>query len=231
MLRNVCILGLALAVPLALMGQHSGVSNGEADAPGISLEQSYRPATTNSRIIWELSRGPDWDMKSRALEQIKDALAQGNRDMFPALEYLALEGTLNKSIRGEDGIAGNTYPGIRLRAATYLGDLGCAEAEKTLIKMLSNEPDPSVLTEVIKSLVKIDLNEKTISFITKRLRYFDFFEPNNHLALSSLTAYEKCVADDKVLGDSEVELILRMSEGPYASSIRSKARTLLHIAP
>jgi hypothetical protein len=148
--------------------------------------------------------------------------------IFVALETLALEGSLNKTM--EEGVVVNNYPDLRSKAAHYLGILGGTEAQAILRRMLDIEIEPMILTEVVASLGKISLNRngETVTLISKKITALGFVYPDNRLTLAALEVYEKFAAQDgwKLDPDTE-EVLTRVSYGRYHTTIRTRARQLL----
>jgi HEAT repeat protein len=207
------------------MGQTSSGNTKE-----MTVEESYLQESVELMIIREQSRADSREMKGIALDYIGEAIDNGStgEEVRSALEFLAMEGVLNKTL--ENGRLTNNYPDIRIRAATYLGDLGTEEAKNTLLKIVLAEPEPSVLTEAVKSLAKIGLNDNndtvnTISWIVTR---FDVLNPDNRLALSALEAYEKIAEKNGGLQDpAAIRTIVRIAEGPYIRPVQERARQTL----
>ena len=196
----------------------------------LSVEESYLQQSVELMIIREQSRAESRDMKLVALEYIKEAINRGNTgdDIRASLEYLGTEGTINQT--RENGRIVNNYPDVRMRAATYLGDLGTPEAKNTLIKMCLTDNEPMVLTEVVKSLGKIGINDndETIKNISWTVKKFDTLNPDNLLALAALDTYEKLAQSGGGIKDtSTVDLIIRIAEGPYIKPVQDRAKQLL----
>lgn len=196
----------------------------------LSVEESYLQQSVELMIIREQSRAESREMKLVALEYINDAINRGNTsdDIRASLEYLGIEGTINKT--RENGRLLNNYPDIRMRAATYLGDLGTPEAKTSLIKMCLADNEPMVLTEVVKSLGRIGLNdnEETASAISWIVTRYDVLNPDNLLALSALEAYEKLAAANGGIKDpSVIRTVMRIAEGPYIRIVQERARQTL----
>ncbi|MDR3168187.1 MAG: HEAT repeat domain-containing protein, partial [Treponema sp.] len=151
-MKRFVVVGMLLAVTVSVVvGQNSSRE--------MSVEESYLQDAVELMIIREQSRVDSRDMKMIALEYIGDAIERGNNgeEVRAALEYLALEGVMNKA--RENGRVVNNYPDVRTKAATYLGELGTPEAKNTLVKIISADPEPMVLTEAVKSLAKIGMEE------------------------------------------------------------------------
>jgi HEAT repeat protein len=169
-------------------------------------------------------------MKMVALEYIGEAIGNGNTsdDIRQALEYLALEGSVNQT--RESGRLMNNYPDVRTKAATYLGDLGTEEAKDTLIKVLLADTEPMVLTEAVKSLGRIGLNEEeqTVEAIAWVVTRFDVLNPDNLLALSALDAFERIAeANGGIKDPAAIRTIIRIAEGSYINPVQARAIELL----
>ena len=169
-------------------------------------------------------------MKIVALEYIGDAINRGNTsdEIRASLEFLGTEGTINTT--RENGRLVNNYPDIRVRAATYLGEIGTPEAQASLLRMCLGDNEPMVLTEVVKSLGKIgnNDNEETAGTIAWIVTRFDVLNPDNLLALSALEAFEKLAeANNGIRDPSVIRTIMRIAEGPYVRSVQDRARYTL----
>ncbi|MDR2393924.1 MAG: HEAT repeat domain-containing protein [Treponema sp.] len=200
--------------------------------PGIimTVENSYRQESVNLMTIREQSRTESREMKVLALKNIRGAIDRGitTGEILKALEYMAMEGIVNKTIYNNR--IRNNYPDIRCQAAAYLGDLGSLEAHKILLKMTQAEYEPMVLTEVVKSLTKIGMNDnnETVQMISKRLHAFDVLLPDNLLALAALEAYETFASKaGGTLDASTIQVIQGISTGRYHGTIRERANQLL----
>ena len=208
------------ALPIMLMGQSSDMT----------VEESYLQESVELMIIREQSRAESRDMKMVALEYIGDAIGRGNKgdEVRAALEYLSLEGILN--VTRENGRVMNNYPDVRVKAASYLGQLGTPEAKNTLIKIVAVDNEPMVLTEAIKSLATIGLNDNndTINAIMWTFSRFDHLNPDNLLALSIIEAFEKLAANGEGSRDPAViQTLARIAEGSYIRPVRDRARAAL----
>jgi hypothetical protein len=196
----------------------------------LSVEESYLQQSVELIIIRDQSRAESREMKLVALEYINDAIDRGNTgdEIRSALEYLGIEGTINQT--RENGRLLNNYPDIRTKAATYLGKLGTKEAKTSLIKMCLADNEPMVLTEVVKSLGKIGINdnEETAAAISWIVTRYDVLNPDNLLALSALEAYEKLAkANNGIKDPSVIRIVMRIAEGPYVRVVQERARQTL----
>jgi ABC-type transport system substrate-binding protein len=212
-------------IPVSLaVGQQSG-SNRE-----LSVEESYLQESVELMIIREQSRESSRDQKLVALEYIADAISRGNKgvEVQSALDYLAMEGVMSKA--RENGRLVNNYPDVRTKAATYLGEMGTPEAKNTLLKMVLADPEPMVLTEVVKSLAKIGINDndETVNAISWVVTRFDVLNPDNLLALSALDAYETFAKKNNGIKDpSVIRTIIRIADGPYIRPVQERAKQVL----
>jgi hypothetical protein len=201
-----------------------------AIAQEMSVEESYLQESVENMIIREQSVATGRDMKLVALEYIGEAIEHGNTsdDVRNALEYLALEGLTNQT--RENGRMINNFPDVRAKAVVYLGEVGTPEAKNALLKVMLADPEPMVLTEAVKSLAKIGLNENeetanTISWVVTR---FDVLNPDNLLALSALEAFETLAKKNGGLKDpSALRTIMRIADGRYIAPVKDRARQLI----
>jgi hypothetical protein len=216
---------LAVAAVLCIAGVSVAMSQ------EMSVEESYLQESIENMIIREQSVAIGRDMKLVALEYIGEAIGHGNTsdDVRNALEYLALEGLTNQT--RENGRMINNFPDVRARAVKYLGDVGTPEAKNALLKVMLADPEPMVLTEAVKSLAKIGLNENeetanTISWVVTR---FDLLNPDNLLALSALEAFEILAKKNGGLKDpSALRTIMRIADGRYITPVKDRARQLIY---
>lgn len=224
--RIVAVVVAFAATAAAASAQATGSAGRE-----LSVEESYLQESVELMVIREQTRADSRDMKLIALEYIGDAIAagRGGPEVQQALEYLALEGVVNQA--REAGRLVNNYPDVRAKAAQHLGELGTVEAKNTLMKMVLAEPEPMALTEAIKSLGKIGMNEneETAGAISWVVTRFDVLNPDNILALAALEAYEKLAEKNGGLKDaSAIRTIMRIAEGPYIRPVQARARETLN---
>ena len=220
------VLFAALTVTIAAQTR-PGVTPGNQD---MTVEQSYLQESVELMIIREQSRAESRDMKMVALEYISEAINRGNTndEIRQALEFLSLEGLVN--VTRENGRVVNNFPDVRLRAATYLGQLGTPEAKNTLIKMVAVDNEPMVLTEAIKSLgiIGINDNDETVNAISWTVNRFNNLNPDNLLALSAIEAFERLAASSGGIKDpAAVQTLIRIAEGSYIRPVQDRAREAL----
>ena len=230
-LKRFLIVVVALAfLPVMVAAQtQTGASSNNRE---MSVEQSYLQESVELMIISELSRSypPSRDMKMVALEYIGDAIDRGNKsdEIRSALEYLSLEGVVNVS--RENGRVINNFPDVRREAATYLGKLGTAEAKDTLLKVVNRDTEPMVITEAIRSLGIIGMNnaDEVTTTIALTVSRFNMLNPDNFMALSALDAFSRIAAANNGIKDRfVVETILKISDGAYIRPVQDRAKELI----
>jgi hypothetical protein len=227
--RFLIIAALVLVLPVMVSAQtRAGLTS--PDNREMSVEESYLQESVELMIIREQSRTDSRDMKMVALEYIADAIDRGNKsdEIRAALEFLSLEGVVN--VTRENGRVVNNFPDVRKEAATYLGKLGTPEAKDTLLKMVNRDNEPMVITEAIRSLGTIGMNnaDEVTQTICWTVNRFNVLNPDNFIALSALDAFSRIAAANNGIKDrSVVETVLKISEGPYIRPVQDRARELL----
>jgi hypothetical protein len=201
-----------------------------AAAQEMSVEESYLQESIGNMIIREQSQAPGRDRKLVALEYINQAISHGNTgdDVRNALEYLVLEGITNQT--RENGRLINNFPDVRTRAAIYLGEIATTEVKDTLLKVILAETEPMVITEAIKSLAKIGINdnEETSRHISWVVARFDVINPDNLLALSALEAFDTLAKKTGGLKDPVIlRSILLITNGRYIKPVQDRAQQLI----
>jgi hypothetical protein len=224
MQRLIGFITLAVMAVAALAGQDS------RSGRGITLEESYLQESIDLMLIQEQSRSASREVKESALVNIEAALRRGStgEEILIALETIGFEGTVNKTM--ENGIIINDFPDIRGKAARCLGLMGGTQAYAILMRMLAAETQALVLADVVNALrvVGLNTNNETVRLITKRLNHFDVTLPDDLLAFVAMGAYERFASQrDWRLDIDTEELIVRISNGRYHTTIRAHARDLL----
>ena len=236
-LKRVTLVGLLVFISVSMvLGQSASTTrttSAAQPAPSseISVEESYLQDVVERMIIQEQIRAESRDMKFVALRYIEDAINRGNTgpDIQSALEYLSMEGVMNQA--RENGRLVNNFPDVRTVAVAYLGELGTPEARDTLMKVVIADGEPMVLTEAIKSLAKIgiDDNGETSEAISWIVRRFDVLNPDNLLALSALDAFEILAQKNggRIRDPNTIQTIMRIVNGPYIRPVKDRARGLI----
>ena len=198
--------------------------------PEMTVEQSYLQESIELMIIREQARAEGRDMKMVALQFIGEAIERGSRndELRVTLEFLAMEGVLN--VARENGRVVNNFPDVRRQAATYLGRLGTPEAANALIRMVSVDNEPMVITEAIRSLGVIGMNDndEAVNTIAWTVNRFNNLNPDNMMALSAIEAFERLSAvNGGHMSHTAVQTLIRIAEGSYIRPVRQRARLAL----
>ncbi|MDR0374218.1 MAG: HEAT repeat domain-containing protein [Treponema sp.] len=194
----------------------------------VQTEQSYSPDMANLILITEQSRSSELALKNNALALIARLLAQDkkNPEILDALEFLALEGVVNK--KRVNGRITNNYPNIRAKAATCLGDYGGEDAKKILVRMLKAEADVMVLVPALYALSKIGVTAEDEITLNDMMRRLDAPRPDNLLAIAYLDALEKYSEEQSgVINLATRHSISNISRGAYTKLVQKKASLLL----
>jgi hypothetical protein len=88
-----------------------------------------------------------------------------------------------------------------------------------------------VLLEVIKSLGDIGLNENndTVANIVRVVSRLDNTNPDNLVAIAAIDAFEKIAkADSGIKDPAVINLLLRISTGPYVKAVQERARQAIN---
>jgi len=226
--RFILVAAIFAVLPVMVMAQtRPGLT---PSAPGMTVEQSYLQESIELMIIREQARAEGRDMKMVALQFIGDAIERGNRsdEIRQTLEFLAMEGVMN--VARENGRVVNNFPDVRRQAATYLGVLGTPEAVNALIRMVSVDNEPMVITEAVRSLGLIgsNNNDEAVNTIAWTVNRFNNLNPDNLLALSAIEAFERLsAANDGHLSHAAVQTLIRIAEGSYIRPVQERARLAL----
>jgi len=213
-----------LFVVSTAMGQ-SGKSNQE-----MSIEESYLQEALELMIIHETTRSNELDQKYIALEHIANALERGstNEELRISLEYLSLESTQNQVREGKRLV--NNFPGVRRQAAKYLGVVGTKEAKTALIKVITTDNEPMVIQEAVKSLGTIGMNDNddaVNAIVWATEKFHNSGAPNDILAIAAIDSLEKFAQKDQRITQDAIQLLMKISSGPYVPSVKEKARQVL----
>jgi hypothetical protein len=195
---------------------------------GAETGRSYSPDTANRILIAEQSGSPELKLKDNALALIAGLLAQNKKypEMPVALEFLVLEGTVNKS--RANGVTTNNYPGIRAKAAACFGDYGGDGAKKILLRMLKAESDVMVLIPALYALSKIGVTAEDEIVLNGMMRRLDAPRLDNLLALAYLDAIGKYGEERKgAINLDTRRFISQIARGAYTKPVRKKALLLL----
>lgn len=228
MIRNILISGIVA------LGSFSPVV---VFAQDVSVEEAYLKETVPMMIIREQAQSGDRDGKFLALDYIRESLDNGEKSdaMRSVLQDLALDGILNKT--RTEGRVSNNFSDVRLRAVTYLGELGTKEASDALRKVVLVEEEPAVITEAFRSLSKIGSNENGVTVDTANwiFQRFNAMGPDNRLALSYIDAVEGFLPnmgqstehERRIYMDSLDKIKSIASNFKYITPVRERAKAAL----
>jgi HEAT repeat protein len=224
MLKRFFILIIMTLFVVSMAVGQSGTSKQE-----MSIEESYLQEALELMIIHETTRSNSLDQKYIALEHIGNALERGstNEELRLSLEYLSLESTQNQVRQGRRLV--NNFPDVRRQAVKYLGVVGTKEAKNALIKVCTTDNEPMVLQEAIKSLGTIGINDNddavnTIIWVAEKLHNN---VPDNILAIATIDALEKFAQKEQRIEPNAIQLLMKISEGPYVIPVKERARQAL----
>ena len=111
------------------------------------------------RFLSENAHSNEEIKKLFSLDYIEDILYRNDPNnieleidlIYNILEYLAFEGTVNKSTN--ENIQ-NNFPDVRLKAVILLGQLNIIKARNAIIEVLKYENNPFIINEANKILNK-----------------------------------------------------------------------------
>lgn len=194
----------------------------------MTVEDAYLQSF-ETMIVNELVNSDGRDNKNVALQYIKEAIDRGNvsPEMSAALSSLATESTV--TVARESGRIVNNYPDVRAKACEYLGKVGTKEAKDTLLKVLYSEQEPMVMTEAIRSLGNMGINEadETTDMIAKAGRKYNILNPTSSLALEILNAFEKLAPTVQDTSNMLQMIITIASNYQYVTPVRTRAYEVL----
>jgi hypothetical protein len=225
MLKRFFILMTTMLFVVSMAMGQSGTSNQE-----MSIEESYLQEALELMIIHETTRSNSLDQKYIALEHIGNALERGstNEELRLSLEYLSLESTQNQVRQGRRLV--NNFPDVRRQAAKYLGLIGTKEAKSALIKVCTTDNEPMVLQEAVKSLGTIGLNDNddaVNAIIWTTEKFHNSGAPNDILAIATIDTLEKFAQKEQRIEPNAVQLLMKISEGPYVVPVKERAKQAL----
>jgi len=193
-----------------------------------TVEQEYL-SSVEDVIIRELADTDDRENKLVSLQYIEAAVDGGRTspDIIYALESLAGEGISTQS--RTNGRLMNNFPDVRAKACELLGEVKTEESKTILVKTALADNEPWVVTEAVRSLGNIGINEgdEVVSTIIWVQKKFATLNPSSSLALEILFAYEK-LADTVQDRSPMIQSISAVASNyTYVPSVRQKAYDLL----
>jgi hypothetical protein len=96
------------------------------------------------------------------------------------------------------------------------------------VKLLLAEYEPVVITEVIRSLAKIGITNKSARYISKVVDRFDMQLSDNRMAYAALEAFDALAKkNDGKIDPAVLSSIIRITEGRYSGRVRARANLLI----
>lgn len=193
-----------------------------------TVEQEYL-SSVEDVIIRELADTDDRENKLVSLQYIEAAIDGGRTspDIIYSLESLAGEGISTQA--RTNGRLMNNFPDVRAKACELLGEVKTEESKTILVKTALADNEPWVVTEAVRSLGNIGINEddEVVSTIIWVQKKFATLNPSSSLALEILFAYEK-LADTVQDRSPMIQSISAIASNyTYAPPVRQKAYDLL----
>lgn len=223
---------LFLAAALASAQNAVPVSMVSTKAPGTSSTPATAVKSMNG--LETQARSVDRDTQAIALARLETMMKKGplstadQATAYNALSDLALSGTVRPTISGMTVI--NSYPDIRMMACRLLGELGGPRASQTLLRVLFNDNEPTVLSEAAFQLGRMGKNpdNRVTEAIVWALARQDARSLDNNLAFSSLLAFESLAKANHGLTDVGVyDIIGRIQGEDYTGTVKQKAAQVL----
>ena len=219
MKRMLVLFVLVLVIPMAAFSQ--------TETPSRTIEDLFLSQDVELQILRSQALGDDPEMKRLALRNIRTMIEQGSQadGVYIVLEALASEG-VGRQIRSGGSVA-NNFPLIRREATELLGQVGGERAKNTLVRVLRDDPEPTVLAEAAYALGLIGLNEnnEVSDRLVRALQVENTSPtPDNNLAFSIILSLERISQRNGGLADAEViNTLLETASSPYMRAVRVRA--------
>ncbi len=200
-----------------------------------TIEELYLEQAIDQQIIRSQARSNTREAKFLAIQGVRAMVQRGeispdNVEMIRVVEGLATEG-IGRQVR-TNGAVSNNFPDVRREAVGLLGDIGGPVAQRALIRVVREDPEPMVLAEAIYGLGTIgnnDENEITANIVAVLRRQNAREMPDNNLAFASLLALEKIARASGGISDpSVVDALLDVASGNYIREVRLKAIDVIY---
>ncbi|MCA1753338.1 MAG: HEAT repeat domain-containing protein [Spirochaeta sp.] len=205
------------------------------EVSGRTIEELYLEQAIDQQIIRGQARSNTREAKFLAIQGVRAMVQRGeispdNAEMIRVVEGLASEG-VGRQVR-TSGAVSNNFPDVRREAVGLLGDIGGPIAQRALIRVVQDDPEPMVLAEAVYGLGSIGSNEdnEVTANIVAVLRGQNAREmPDNNLAFASLLALEKiATASGGITDPTVVDALLDVATGNYVREVRLKAIDVIY---
>ena len=204
-----------------------------------TIEDAFLRQQIEIQILRSQARSTDRDAKLFALETVREMYENGRLDqsteLFDIVRTLATEGTSNQ-VRQAGRIV-NNFPVVRKEAAALLGDIGGADAQRVLLLIVREDPEPMVLAEAVYALGKVgaldNADEVADHIVFTLTRENARISPDNNLALATLLGLERLFESglefrDPIQLQNTIGLIIDMSTNyRYITIVRNRAQSIL----
>jgi len=232
MKRIVAAVLLALLCSVHLFSQ-------EEEERASTIEDVFLRQQIELQILRSQARSTDRETKLFALDTVAEMAESGevesSPELFNILQTLATEGTRNE-VRSAGRVI-NNYPVVRARAASILGQVGGEQAQRVLLTIVREDPEPMVLSEAIYALGQIgpleNADEVSDHIVYTLTRENAKITPDNNLAIATLLALQSLFEAGMEFESSDqladtVGLILDISTNySYITIVRNRARAVL----
>jgi HEAT repeat protein len=228
----------SFASVLVLLVVVSAVAVAQTSDGRTTVEEQYLRQQIEIQILSSQASSTDRESKLLALETVRSMYeagdVQASEELFDLIALLATEGTSNQ-VRSAGRVI-NNFPIVRKEAAALLGDIGGEDAQRVLLQIVREDPEPMVLAEAIYALGRIgptNADEVANHVVYTMTRENARISPDNNLAMATLLALENLFSqgldfDDPAQLQATVGLIIDISTNySYITIVRNKARDLL----
>lgn len=228
------IRGIVLLLAIAVVSLPLGAQSEDGQASGqLTIEELFLSQDVDIQIMRSQALATDRDSKLLALQTIRSVVGSprvaGNEAaIVTILEALGGEG-IYRVIR-QGGVVINDYPEVRRQAANLLGEIGGENAKQVLMKILSDDPEPMVLSEAVYALGRIGINDHDVltQMVAALRRNTVAVNPDNNFAYASLLAFEQLADVGSGIANPEVlQALIEVVSGNYIQVVKLKALELI----
>lgn len=205
------------------------------DTGSLTIEELYLSSDIEIQLIRSQAVSDNRDSKMLALQTIRQMVSEGrvsdsDEAVVTVLESLAGEG-VTSSVRSGGRII-NDFPEVRRQAVQILGEIGGPRSKNILFQVVTNDPEPMVLSEAVYALGVIgeNANMETTLYLADVLKRNNVKTiPDNNLAYACLLSLEKLMHSEEGIADPEVlAALLDVASGNYIQTVRAKALDVIY---
>lgn len=223
------ILVLCIFAVFPLFAQSTETSEGRQ----LTIEELFLSQDIEVQIMRSQALSNERESKLLALQTIRNVIASGRAAgnesaVIAILDSLAGEGVYRVVRQG--GTVINYFPEVRRQAANLLGEIGGDAAKTILLKMISDDPEPMVLSEAAFAIGTIGINEPavTTTMIAALRRNTFKVVPDNNFAYATLLALEALADDGPGIANPEVlQGLIEVVSGNYIEVVKLKALEII----